>query len=220
MSDSLIKINNLGKSFGSSTILSDIAINVQRGDFLAIKGPSGSGKSTLLSIIGLLEDHDSGEYLLCGENIDNVSEHQKSILRNQSIGWIFQNFNLIGDMTVAENVALPLKYSATKSNTNDLVCSVLSQVGLSDKLDAYPEQLSGGQQQRVAIARALITNPDLILADEPTGNLDSLNGKKIVKLLKELNESGKTILVITHDSFVAQQAKRVLEINDGSILSQ
>jgi len=219
MTDSLIKINNLDKSFDSNIILSNIAINVNRGDFIAIKGPSGSGKSTLLSIMGLLEEYDSGEYLLCGENVKKVTEHQKSILRNENIGWIFQNFNLIGDMTVAENVALPLKYARVKTDKLTQVNSVLAQVGLSDKFNAYPDQLSGGQQQRVAIARALITNPDLILADEPTGNLDSSNGQNIVQLLKELNESGKTVVVITHDSIVAQQAKNIIEINDGSISS-
>jgi len=217
MNDKLIKISALRKKFQSSDVLSGIDIDVAKGEFVAIKGASGSGKSTLLSIIGLLEDYDKGEYLLNGSCVKSITEKQKSQIRNNTLGWIFQNFNLIGDMTVAENVALPLKYANVKCNKKECVNSVLAQVGLLDKYNAYPDQLSGGQQQRIAIARALITNPDLILADEPTGNLDSFNGKNIVEILKQLNKLGKTIILITHDDAVAQQAQRTIEITDGNI---
>jgi len=217
MKGSLIRISALTKHFESNNVLSGIDIDIAKGDFVAIKGASGSGKSTLLSIIGLLEDYDNGEYFLNGNCVKSITEKQKSQIRNKTLGWIFQNFNLIGDMTVAENVALPLKYANVKCNKKECVNSVLAQVGLLDKYDAYPDQLSGGQQQRIAIARALITNPDLILADEPTGNLDSLNGKNIVEILKQLNKLGKTIILITHDDAIAQQAKRTIEIIDGNI---
>jgi len=217
MNDKLIKISALRKKFQSRDVLSGIDIDVAKGEFVAIKGASGSGKSTLLSIIGLLEDYDKGEYLLNGSCVKSITEKQKSQIRNNTLGWIFQNFNLIGDMTVAENVALPLKYANVKCNKKECVNSVLAQVGLLDKYNAYPDQLSGGQQQRIAIARALITNPDLILADEPTGNLDSFNGKNIVEILKQLNKLGKTIILITHDDAVAQQAQRTIEITDGNI---
>ena len=217
MLNSLISIDNLNKSFGETHILKSINFSMLEGEFVAIQGPSGSGKSTLLSIIGLLDEFNSGEYNLCQENVSVLSEYQKSRLRNENIGWIFQNFNLIGDMTVFENVSLPLKYCKRNINSN-IINELLDQVGLSNKSQAFPNQLSGGQQQRVAIARALALDPDLILADEPTGNLDTENGDNIVEMLVSLHKKGKSIVLITHDKNVAARADRVIHMSDGKLL--
>ena len=217
MLNSLISIDNLNKSFGETHILKSINFSMLEGEFVAIQGPSGSGKSTLLSIIGLLDEFNSGEYNLCQENVSVLSEYQKSRLRNENIGWIFQNFNLIGDMTVFENVSLPLKYCKRNINSN-IINELLDQAGLFNKSQAFPNQLSGGQQQRVAIARALALDPDLILADEPTGNLDTENGDNIVEMLVSLHKKGKSIVLITHDKNVAARADRVIHMSDGKLL--
>ncbi len=220
MQSTIVNVTNLSKSFGKESVLHNIDFEIHRGDFVAIKGPSGSGKSTLLSIIGLLENYSSGKVSLFGDDVSTFSEQKKSTFRNKKIGWIFQNFNLIGDMTISDNITLPLKYAKSKNDTKIIVSKALENVGLAAKANSYPAQLSGGQQQRVAIARALITSPDLILADEPTGSLDSANGEKVMSLLRELNKQGKTVLMITHDDEIAQQANRIITITDGCVQKQ
>jgi putative ABC transport system ATP-binding protein len=222
--DLIVKMEYINKSFSSkhsiSHVIKDVCYSINRGDFIAISGESGSGKSTLLSIIGLLEFYDSGEYKLCGQDVSTLDEWQLNRLRNNNIGWIFQNFNLISDMTVAENILLPLRYSDNKDaqiNFEILLNNVLDSVDLKDKKNSYPNELSGGQQQRVAIARALITDPDLILADEPTGNLDSQTADMIFELLVKLNVEGKTIVMVTHSPRLAELAGNRLILKDGQI---
>lgn len=219
----LIETRNLTKYFGKKSnllcALDNINLIVKAGEFVAIQGPSGCGKSTLLSILGLLDVSTGGEYLLCGHHVEKLTKYQHAILRNKHIGWIFQSFNLIGDMTVQENISLPLRYndSIPKSDHMKLIGNAIEKVGLSDKATAYPGQLSGGQQQRVAIARAIVATPDIIIADEPTGNLDTKNTEVIFDLLKDLNVSGTTILMVTHDPELANKCKRVINMKDGRI---
>lgn len=221
MTDAVIQLNNLNKSFnhssGSNHVLKDINLKVNSGEMVAIVGQSGSGKSTLLSILGLLELADKGSYELCNQNTRELSEFQLSQLRNQHIGWVFQNFNLIADMTVVENLTAPLRFNkkVKPSEYSQLIQDVLSKVDLTDKKDFFPDELSGGQQQRVAIARALICKPDILLCDEPTGNLDSENSQKIMDLLCELNKEGRTVLIITHDERVALCCQRAYKMSDG-----
>ncbi len=221
----LIDIRAASKAFqqGKLTIgvLHQLDLQIRRGEFVAIEGRSGSGKSTLLSVIGLLDSFSSGQYLLLGTPVPGLSLYQQSVLRNRHIGWIFQNFNLISDMTVAENVCLPLRYlpGVKSSEFRQKALQALTQVELADKLDAYPEQLSGGQQQRVAIARAIITNPGLLLADEPTGNLDSASADIIFQLLQRLHQQGATVLMVTHDPELAARAQRRLLLTDGRFVT-
>ncbi|MFN6971023.1 MAG: ABC transporter ATP-binding protein [Rheinheimera sp.] len=221
MAELLLEIRQADKSFrqGKLTIpvLHQLDLCVERGEFVALEGRSGSGKSTLLSIIGLLDQFSSGEYLLLGQSVNQLSAYQQSVLRNRDIGWIFQNFNLIADMTVAENIMLPLRYlSGVKSSSfQQRVKQVLAQVELSDKYHSYPEQLSGGQQQRVAIARALVTQPSLLLADEPTGNLDSESADIVFNILQQQHRQGATILLVTHESDLAARCQRRLQLHDG-----
>jgi len=221
--ESLIQLNNISKAFpqGKSLhrVLDDVNLTVEDGESIAILGPSGSGKSTLLSLIGLLDDYNQGEYKLRGQSVSDLSKRQKGILRNQHIGWIFQNFNLIANMTVLENVVQPMRYNKNIANKDYQLraAEVLAQVGLADKLNMSPSQLSGGQQQRVAIARALVNKPQLILADEPTGNLDSATGQNIIELLLSLAEQGATVIIVTHDNNIAKQCSRQIRIHDGSI---
>lgn len=223
--ETLIDIRQASKVFTQGKlqlpVLQSLDFQVTRGEFVAIEGRSGSGKSTLLSIIGLLDSFSAGEYLLLGQSVPGLSAYQHSVLRNRHIGWIFQNFNLIGSMTVAENVSLPLCYLAgiKAADYRSRAAQVLAQVELSDKLDAYPEQLSGGQQQRVAIARALITNPSLLLADEPTGNLDSQSAEIVMNLLSKLHQDGATVLMVTHDPQLAARAQRRLYLADGQFVA-
>lgn len=224
MNDSLIiEIDNLNKFYGSRSnrtqILKDINLEVKRGQFIGITGPSGSGKSTLLSIVGLLDKFDSGNYRLSKTNVKSLDSYQVSKLRADNIGWIFQQFNLISDMTTLENVILALKYSSKFSSESyvQIAKEKLIQVGLEDKLQHYPGQLSGGQQQRAAIARALATEPDFILADEPTGNLDSKNSELIVGLLSELNKNGVTIILVTHSHDVASKCSKRFIMEDGML---
>jgi putative ABC transport system ATP-binding protein len=225
MAETLIHIQQASKHFMQGKlqlpVLQKLDFTVQRGEFVAIEGRSGSGKSTLLSIIGLLDAFSSGEYLLLGQAVPRLSAYQQSVLRNRHIGWIFQNFNLISNMTVAENVSLPLRYlSGVKAaDYRNRAVQVLVQVELGDKLDAYPEQLSGGQQQRVAIARALITKPSLLLADEPTGNLDTQSAEIVLNLLTTLHRDGATVLMVTHDSQLAALAERRLYLADGQFVT-
>lgn len=226
MADTLIHIHHASKHFMQGKlalpVLQNLDFTVQRGEFVAIEGRSGSGKSTLLSIIGLLDSFSSGEYLLLGQAVPTLSAYQQSVLRNRHIGWIFQNFNLISNMTVAENVSLPLRYlpGVKAADYRNRAAQVLAQVELADKLDAYPEQLSGGQQQRVAIARALVTNPSLLLADEPTGNLDSQSAQIVLELLTTLHREGATVLMVTHDPQLAARAGRRLYLADGQFVME
>lgn len=219
----LIRIERLSHSFhqGNLTtpVLKEVSLQIADGESVAITGPSGSGKSTLLSILGLLDDVHQGQYLLRQQDVGSLNRQQKSQLRNRHIGWIFQNFNLIGDMTALENVALPLRFNPEipAAQYRQKASAVLERVGLGHKLAAMPAELSGGQQQRVAIARALVNNPGLLLADEPTGNLDSASGQLIVQLLLELAREGAAVVLVTHDAMVASQCQRVLHLADGSL---
>ncbi|WP_339722576.1 ABC transporter ATP-binding protein [uncultured Paraglaciecola sp.] len=222
--NNLIKLDNVYKSFGKKNCLTNAlrgaSLDVYSGEFVTIEGQSGSGKSTLLSIIGLLDKHDAGKYNLLDTDIEQLSKYQLSRLRNNNIGWIFQNFNLVNEFSVLENVLLPTKYNTTKqtNNSKEFAQELIQSVGMIDKLDSFPNELSGGQQQRVAIARALINKPDLILADEPTGNLDSENAKLIFQLLTKLHEVGNTIIMVTHSKYLAQQGEKKLTMQDGEFV--
>ncbi len=222
----MIKMQNINKSFdrpgeGELKVLKDINFNVEKGEFVAIVGPSGSGKTTLMNILGLLDRPDSGDYVLAGSAVAGMSAKELAKTRNQTIGFVFQQFHLLPRTTATENVELPLVYSDTSEfkmgESNKKAVDALCRVGLEERLSHYPSELSGGQQQRVAIARALVNEPDIILADEPTGNLDAASGRQIIDLFKDLNRSGSTILLITHDQQLAQHASRVVSIDDGRL---
>lgn len=201
-----------------STVLKGIDLTVNRGEFLAVLGPSGSGKSTLMNIIGCLDVPTKGEYILHGKTIKDEDEKSLAQIRNKEIGFIFQSFFLMQRQTALENVKMPLIYAGMpEKKQNERAREMLEKVGLGDKLDYYPNQLSGGQQQRVAIARALANNPAILLADEPTGALDQKTGKQVMELFHELNEDGRTIIMITHDANIASHAKRIVRILDGNI---
>ncbi|MBA6265434.1 MAG: ABC transporter ATP-binding protein [Colwellia sp.] len=224
MSKPIIATDKLCKVFGRGNskqqVLNNVNFSIFPGEMVAIVGPSGSGKSTLLSILGLLDEQTSGDYQLCGQAIDTLSTFQKSVLRNKHIGWIFQNFNLVGDMTVAENIVLPLTFDKTlkKSQYSEKVSNVLKKVGLLEKAGSFPSELSGGQQQRVAIARALITEPEILLCDEPTGNLDSENAELVMQLFHEFHQENCTILLITHSAEISEQCQKIYRINDGKLV--
>lgn len=222
MSEPIIQISNLMKSYqlGGETVhaLNNVSIDILKGEFLAIIGPSGSGKSTLMNMLGCLDRPDSGNYLLDGKDIGKMNDNQLASIRNQKIGFIFQNFNLLAKLTAVENVELPLLYAGVSTKERrELAMESLKNVGLADRAGHLPSQLSGGQQQRVAIARALAGNPSILLADEPTGALDSKTSKEILGLMKELNELGNTIILITHDLEIAKQAGRMVSIQDGQL---
>jgi len=222
MSTSMIQISNLMKSYklGGETVhaLNNVSLNIDKGEFLAIIGPSGSGKSTLMNMIGCLDRPDSGEYYLDGKEIGQMNDNNLATIRNQKIGFIFQNFNLLTKLTALENVELPLIYSGTSTKERrEIALESLANVGLKERAGHMPSQLSGGQQQRVAIARALAGNPSILLADEPTGALDSKTSSEILQLMKELNEAENTIILITHDLSIAKQAKRMVRIQDGEL---
>lgn len=213
----ITKVYDMGSV--SVEVLKGITMSVNEGEFLSIMGPSGSGKSTLMNMIGCLDVPTSGEYYLGGKEISTYSEKQLSRIRNEKIGFIFQKFNLLTKLTAYENVELPLIYRGMNSKERkERALEALERVGLSDRLNHKPTELSGGQQQRVAIARALAGNPPVLLADEPTGNLDSKSGNDIINLIKNLNSEGKTIVLITHDREVASQAQKIITITDGQLI--
>ena len=221
---SLIKIKDIYKIYnpGENEVraLDGISLNVEHGEFLAIVGQSGSGKSTLMNMLGLLDIPTSGTYTLDGVDVKDMTDDELSEIRNKEIGFIFQGFNLIPSLTAVENVELPLVYRGMKKEErNKLALEALERVGLSHRLDHLPKQMSGGQQQRVAIARAVAARPPIILADEPTGNLDSHSGVEVMKILHELHEEGRTVILITHDNDIANEAERVIRIQDGQIVA-
>lgn len=222
MSTSLIQISGIMKSYklGGETVhaLNNVSLTIDKGEFLAIIGPSGSGKSTLMNMIGCLDRPDSGEYHLDGKAIGKMNDNDLAVIRNRKIGFIFQNFNLLTKLTALENVELPLIYSGISAKERkEIALIALTKVGLKDRAGHMPTQLSGGQQQRVAIARALVGNPSILLADEPTGALDTRTSGEILQLMKELNETGNTIILITHDLTIARQAERMVRIQDGQL---
>ena len=202
-----------------TTALANVTVEVKRGEFVAIMGPSGSGKTTLLNVAGLLDTIDSGEYLLDGTNVTSMGDTQLAALRNRHLGFVFQSFNLMPDLDVFDNVDVPLRYRGmARRERRDRVEAVLARVGLTARMRHLPGQLSGGQQQRVAIARALVGEPSLLLADEPTGNLDSLTARQIVDLLEEINRAGTTVVMVTHDQELAARAGRRLHMLDGTLI--
>ena len=219
----MIKTENLTKVFRTEEVetvaLNGVSINIADGEFVAIMGPSGCGKSTLLNILGLLDNPDSGTYLLDGESVGNLKEKERTRYRRGRIGFVFQSFNLIDELTVEENVDLQLRYlGISRSERKERVTEILRKVELSHRAKHYPQQLSGGQQQRVAIARAVVGKPKLILADEPTGNLDSKSGLAVMELLKQLNAEGTTIVMVTHSLHDAQMASRIINLFDGQVV--
>ena len=221
----MIKRIGLSKIFRTenvqTTALNEVNIEINRGEFVAIMGPSGCGKSTLLNILGLLDNPTSGELWFLGQEVSRFSENSRSDLRNGNIGFVFQSFNLIDELTVFENVELPLLYAEVPVRERvERVNCALERMQIAHRTEHYPQQLSGGQQQRVAIARAIVTNPHLILADEPTGNLDSINGNEVMALLKELNSEGATVVMVTHSEENAREAGRIVRMMDGCILTE
>lgn len=221
----MIKIDNIEKYYKNDEIqtlaLNRFSIEVKKGEFVAIMGPSGCGKTTLLNIIGLLDHIDSGSYYFNGIDVSKYKERRRHKLRKEHIGFVFQSFNLIDEMTVFENVELPLIYSTTKhARRKERVEFLLDKMQIMHRRNHYPQQLSGGQQQRVAIARALVNNPKIILADEPTGNLDSNNGKEVMELLTELNEAGTTVIMVTHSELDAKYSHRVVRMLDGQKVTE
>ncbi len=223
--NTLIQLRGLSKVFFTEEVethaLSDVHLNIASGEFVSIAGPSGCGKTTLLSILGLLDSPTGGEYLLDAEPVANLTASDRAKIRNQAIGFVFQAFNLIGDLTVYENVELPLTYRGMPgSERKERVQASLDRVGMAHRMKHYPSQLSGGQQQRVAVARAIVGKPLILLADEPTGNLDSKNGLAVMDLMKELHEEGATICMVTHDPRYALMADRSVHLFDGQIVSE
>lgn len=218
---SLIKLKNINKIYGikecSVTALNDINLEINKGDLVAIVGPSGSGKSTLLNIIGTIDKPSTGEYYINDENTSDFSDKQLALIRNKEIGFIVQHFALINDYTVYENIEIPLNYGKVK-NKKIKIQSMVEKLGIKEKLNKTPKELSGGQCQRVAIARALVNDTQIILADEPTGALDSKTGQEVIDIFKKLNKEGKTIIIVTHDTRIASQCNKVIEMSDGKIV--
>ena len=220
----MLKVENLKKSFFTEEIetiaLNGVSFEVKEGEFVAVMGPSGCGKSTLLNILGLLDNPTGGKYTLLDKEVGNLRERERTQFRKGNLGFVFQSFNLIDEMTVFENVELPLVYMGVKaSERKQRVNEILERMNISHRAGHFPQQLSGGQQQRVAIARAVISNPKLVLADEPTGNLDSKNGQEVMHLLQELNREGTTIIMVTHSQHDAQYASRTICLFDGQIVT-
>ena len=221
----MIKIINLTKIFRTesvqTTALDEVSLEISQGEFVAIMGPSGCGKSTLLNMIGLLDNPTSGELWFMDQEVSRYSENDRTDLRNGNLGFVFQSFNLIDELTVFENVELPLLYAGVSTRERvKRVNEALERMQIAHRTEHYPQQLSGGQQQRVAIARAIVTNPRIILADEPTGNLDSTNGNEVMNLLKELNHDGATVVMVTHSEENAREAERIIRMMDGYILTE
>lgn len=224
MTAALIRLSGVGKIYQTGKVrfeaLKGIDLTIAQGEFVAIVGPSGSGKSTLLNILGLLDTPTSGTYHLAGDEISGLNDTELAALRNHRLGFVFQSFNLLPRYSIADNVALPMIYAGKSGKERRArAAELLAQLGLGSKIDNLPTELSGGQQQRVALARALANNPDVIIADEPTGNLDSHTGSEIIELFGQLHDQGRTMVVVTHDPRVAEHAKRVVTIQDGMLLS-
>lgn len=220
--DALINLKDIVKTYQVGTVevhaLRGVDIQIQRNEYISIMGPSGSGKSTLMNIIGCLDSPTSGRYELEGTPVHEMDDNQLAEIRNRKIGFVFQTFNLLPRASALHNVELPLIYSGVSASKRKVIAEeALNKVGLSDRKNHRPNELSGGQRQRVAIARALVNNPSLILADEPTGNLDSKTGEEIMKVFGKLNEAGNTIIVVTHEKYIADQASRIVRILDGNI---
>ncbi len=221
----MIKLNKLTKVYRTdeieSTALNEVSFEIEKGEFVSVMGPSGCGKSTLLNILGMLDKPESGSYEFQGEEVSKLNEKGRTLVRKNNIGFIFQNFNLIDELTVFENIELPLIYNKVgASERKQRVNELIEKIGIAHRASHFPQQLSGGQQQRVAVARALITRPPLILADEPTGNLDSSHGNEVMELLCELNEEGTTIVMVTHSSHDASYSERTINLLDGQVVSQ
>ena len=221
----MIKLENLTKVYRTdeieSTALNQVSFEIEKGEFVSIMGPSGCGKSTLLNILGLLDKPESGSYKFLGEEVSHFNEKQRSGVRKKNIGFVFQNFNLIDELTVFENIELPLIYNkVSTADRKKRVNEIIEKIGISHRSSHFPQQLSGGQQQRVAVARALVTKPPVILADEPTGNLDSSNGNEVMELLCELHEEGTTIIMVTHSSHDASYSSRIINLLDGQVISE
>lgn len=221
----MIKISNLEKVYRTDEVetiaLNKLSMEIKKGEFVAVMGPSGCGKSTLLNILGLLDDPDAGSFLFNGQEIAGFNERQRADLRKRNIGFVFQSFNLIDELTVFENVELPLIYTGVKAaERKKKVEEVLEKVQIMHRRNHYPQQLSGGQQQRVAVARAVVNTPKLILADEPTGNLDSSNGNEVMELLTNLNEQGTTIVMVTHSEHDARYSHRIIRMLDGQTVTE
>ena len=221
----MIKAINLTKVFRTesveTTALNEVNLEINEGEFLAVMGPSGCGKSTLLNLLGLLDNPTSGELWFMGQEVSGYTENNRTDLRNGNIGFVFQSFNLIDELTVFENVELPLLYAGVSVKERvRKVDAALERMQIAHRSEHYPQQLSGGQQQRVAIARAIVTNPHIILADEPTGNLDSVNGNEVMNLLTELNREGATVVMVTHSEENAHMANRLIRMIDGNILTE
>ena len=219
----MIKVTNLSKVFRTeeieTTALNEVSFEIKEGEFVAIMGPSGCGKSTLLNILGLLDNPTEGSYELLGQEVANLKERERTKFRKGNLGFVFQSFNLIDELNVFETVELPLKYhNIGASERKQRVTEILKRMNISHRSHHFPQQLSGGQQQRVAIARAVVSNPKLVLADEPTGNLDSKNGKEVMDLLTELNSEGTTIVMVTHSQKDASVAQRIINLFDGRIV--
>lgn len=225
MSESLIKLDGVKKVFMTDEVethaLAGIHMDIKKGEYVSISGPSGCGKSTLLAILGLLDSPSDGSYTLNGRAVQSLKLSERARIRNREIGFIFQAFNLIGDLTVYENVELPLTYRGMGgAERKKRVHEALERVGMSHRVKHYPSQLSGGQQQRVAVARALCGDPSILLADEPTGNLDSANGEQVMDLMRELHRAGSTICIVTHDPRYARYADRTIRLFDGRIVEE